>query len=157
MLKLDENRVFDLLAFFEGRTTATGVFEDRSGRLKRRFTVDLAGRETADGLILGEQFLFDDGERQNRVWTLVRKGNHRFSGTCGDAARDAVGRFEPGRAHLDSTLRIPVGNRLVAMDFADVFYDVGSGSVLNRSVVSKWGVRLGQVLIVFSKPAQRSP
>ena len=37
------------------------------------------------------------------------------------------------------------------MRFDDVFYDTGDGTVLNRSTVSKWGIRLGQVLILFRK------
>lgn len=37
------------------------------------------------------------------------------------------------------------------MTFKDVFYDTGAGTVLNRSTVSKWGIRLGQVLILFRK------
>ena len=40
---------------------------------------------------------------------------------------------------------------MIAMDFADLFYDTGGGTVLNRSTVSKWGVRVGQVLILFRK------
>ena len=43
MLKRNDNASFDLLAFFEGRTHASGVFEDRSGRIKRRFTVEPRG------------------------------------------------------------------------------------------------------------------
>ncbi len=37
------------------------------------------------------------------------------------------------------------------MRFDDVFYDTGDGTVLNRSTVSKWGIRVGQVLILFRK------
>ena len=49
------------------------------------------------------------------------------------------------------SLRLKVGKRLVAMHFDDVFYEAGDGAVLNRSTVSKWGIRLGQVLILFRK------
>jgi hypothetical protein len=151
MLKRNEAANFDLLSFFEGRTTAFGVFEDRSGRLKRHFTVEMTGRADGSSLVLEEHFLFDNGERQERTWTLTRGDGDSFTGTCEDAASVAHGRFERGRAFLSSVLRLKVGSRLVAMKFDDVFYDAGEGSVINRSTVSKWGVRLGQVLIQFRK------
>ena len=63
----------------------------------------------------------------------------------------AQGRLDDGRAYLKSCLRLKVGRRFIPMSFDDVFYDAGNGAVLNRSTVSKWGVTLGQVLILFRK------
>ena len=151
MLKLNEHSVFDLLSYFEGRALADGVFEDRFGREKRRFTVSLTGEWRDGSLVLDEDFLFDDGERQHRTWTLRRTSTRRFTGRCEDSVADADGRLEAGRATLRSDLRLRVGSRLVPMRFSDVFYELGGGLVLNRSTVSKWGVRLGQGLILFRK------
>lgn len=157
MLKRNDNAHFDLLAFFEGRTSAAGVFEDRFGRQKRRFSVDMMGSAVGNELLLEEDFIFDDGERQKRTWHLTRGTGMEFTGTCEDAVSTARGRFEADKAFLRSELKLKVGSRFVAMCFDDVFYDTGGGTVLNRSSVSKWGVRLGQVLILFRKPDQRSP
>lgn len=157
MLKRNENAYFDLLAFFEGRTVADGVFEDRSGRQKRRFTADMTGTVSGRDLVLDEHFVFDDGERQKRTWHLTRGAGHEFTGICDDAVSPARGRFEADRAFLRSELKLKAGSRLVSMCFDDVFYDTSGGTVLNRSTVSKWGIRLGQVLILFRKPDQRSP
>lgn len=151
MLKRNEAANFDLLTYFEGRTIASGVFEGRSGNLKRRFTVDITGRADGSSLILEEHFLFDDGERQERTWTLTRGNGQSFTGTCADAVSEASGGFGEGRAFLNSSLRLRVGKRQIVMQFEDVFYDTGNGTVLNRSTVSKWGIRLGQVLILFRK------
>lgn len=151
MLQRKEQSNFDLLAYFEGHTTADGVFEDRKGRIRRRFTVDMTGRFEADRLILDEHFVFDDGERQQRTWTLVRRSADRFTGTCPDSVSEAEGRFADGAAYLLSDMRLKVGKRLIAMRFDDTFYEAGAGLVINRSAVSKWGIRVGQVLIVFRK------
>jgi hypothetical protein len=151
MLKRNDTASFDVLAFFEGRTLADGIFEDRSGKVKRRFTVDMTGKADGNTLTLDEAFLFDDGERETRTWILQRGEGQTFTGTCADAVTAAHGRFEPGRAYLSSELRIAVGSRRIAMRFDDVFYQTGGGTVLNRSTVSKWGIRVGQVLILFRK------
>jgi hypothetical protein len=152
MLKRNEASHFDLLSYFEGRTLAAGVFEGRSGQQKRRFSVEMTGRADGSSLVLDELFLFDDGERQQRTWTLTRGDDQSFTGTCEDAVSEASGSFDQGRAYMNSTLRLKVGKRLIAMNFADVFYDTGDGAVLNRSTVSKWGITFGQVLILFRKP-----
>ena len=151
MLKRNEQTNFDLLAYFEGRTTADGVFEDRKGRIRRRFTVEMMGRFAGNSLSLDEHFVFDDGERQQRTWTLVRRSGVSFTGTCPDSVSEAQGRFADGAAYLESELRLKVGKRQVAMRFDDAFYEAGAGLVLNRSTISKWGFHIGQVLIVFRK------
>jgi hypothetical protein len=151
MLKRNEAAHFDLLSYFEGRITASGVFEGRGGAPKRRFNVDMIGRAEGSSLVLEEHFLFDNGERQERTWTLTRGAGQSFTGICEDSVAEARGSFEHGRAYLSSSLRLKVGSRLVAMRFDDVFYDTGAGTVLNRSTVSKWGIRVGQVLILFRK------
>ncbi|WP_395688858.1 DUF3833 family protein [Aestuariivirga sp.] len=151
MLKKNDSARFDLLAYFEGHTLAHGVFEDRGGRIKRRFAVEMTGRWEAGAMVVDEDFLFDDGERQQRCWTLVPKTSLTFTGTCADAVGEAHGHISDGCAYLRSTLRIKVGSRLISMDFDDAFYDGGGGLVLNRSTVRKLGIRVGQVLIAFRK------
>ena len=79
--------------YFEGRTLASGVFEGRSGRLKRRFTVELTGRAEGNTLVLEEQFLFDDGERQERTWTLTRGDGQSFTGTLRGCRFRGTGQF----------------------------------------------------------------
>ena len=38
----------DLFAYFEGKTRAWGIFEGRSGELKRQFTVDMAATDRVE-------------------------------------------------------------------------------------------------------------
>lgn len=157
MLKRNDAAPFDLLSWLEGRTHAFGVFEDRKGRPRRRFSVELTGTAEANSLRLHERFVFDDGERQERTWVLARGADGSFTGRAEDSVSDAHGRFAEGVAYLSSELRIKVGSRTIAMRFDDAFYEAGPGLVLNRSTMSKWGIRLGQILIQFRKDDQRSP
>jgi hypothetical protein len=157
MLKRNETAPFDLLSWLEGRTHASGVFEDRRGRVRRRFSVELTGAAEGSALRLHERFVFDDGERQERTWLLTRGPGGSFTGRAEDSVSDASGRFAEGVAYLSSELKLKVGQRLIAMRFEDAFYPSGPGLVLNRSTMSKWGIRLGQILIQFRKDDQRSP
>ena len=96
---------FSLLEFFEGNSIAYGIFEDRFGTLKRRFKVNIAGevsqQETAgkiiDQIVLTEDFIYEDGETQQRIWTISKKisedGNALYQGVASDvtSAADSVG------------------------------------------------------------------
>lgn len=157
MLKRNDRAPFDLLSWLEGHTHALGVFEDRKGRVRRRFSVEMNGTAEGSALRLHERFVFDDGERQERTWVLTRGPGGTFSGRAGDSVSEAHGRFEEGVAYLTSELKLEIGSRSIVMRFDDAFYEAGPGLVLNRSTMSKWGVRLGQILIQFRKDDQRSP
>jgi len=157
MLKRNDTAPFDLLSWLEGRTLAEGVFEDRGGRVRRRFTVELNGTADANSLRLNERFIFDNGERQERTWVLTRGPGRIFTGRAEDSVSEAHGRFDEGVAYLSSKLWLKAGKRKIAMHFDDAFYPAGAGLVLNRSTMSKWGIRLGQILIQFRKADQRSP
>lgn len=157
MLKRNDAAPFDLLSWLEGPTHAVGVFEDRKGRVRRRFTVEMTGDADGNTLKLHERFVFDNGERQERTWMLTRGSGGTFTGRAEDSVSEAHGYFGDGVAYLTSELKLKVGQRSIAMRFEDAFYEAGPGLVLNRSTMSKWGLRLGQILIQFRKTDQRSP
>jgi len=60
--------------FFTGKSIAYGIFEDRFGNLRRQFRVNLNGNLDGNRLVLDEEFLYDDGERASRTWTIDRLG-----------------------------------------------------------------------------------
>lgn len=157
MLKRNDTAPFDLLSWLEGRSLAQGVFEDRRGRARRRFSIETNGTPDGNTLRLHERFVFDDGELQERTWVLTRGAGGSFTGRAGDSVSEAHGRFERGVAYLRSELLLKIGSRHIAMCFDDAFYEAGPGLVVNRSTMSKWGIRLGQILIQFRKDGQRSP
>lgn len=73
----------DIFTWFQGKTEAWGMVQDRSGKQIRRFHVEIAGDVIGDTLTLNEHFVYDDGEKQQRVWHIRRVGNDRYEGTAG--------------------------------------------------------------------------
>ena len=142
---------FDLRQFFNGPLTAHGMFQDRSGKVLRRFTVSMQGRWQGDSGVLDEQFRYDDGETQRRVWTLKKLPDGRYSGTAADVVGEASGRTAGFALFWDYTLRLPVDGKEYQVRFDDWMYQLDARSVLNRSVMSKFGVRLGEVTLYIRK------
>ncbi len=142
---------FDFMRFFEGRARAVGVFEDRFGRLRMRFHVEMAGSWQGEIFELDEVFTYETGERERRRWTLYPGDGGTFRATCRDAASDAQGRALPGMVEMTYKYRLPVSGRSICFDFLDRLYDMGDGKAINRVRVSKWGIRVGEMTLCFQR------
>ena len=70
----DNRPALKLEEFFDGRSYAYGIFEDRFGNLKRQFRVQIDGQTDGERLRLDEQFIYDDGETARRVWRIDNLG-----------------------------------------------------------------------------------
>ena len=82
----------DLKEFFDGELRAYGILQDRSGRVTRKFEATITAYWRGEEGTLEEHFVFDDGEQQDRTWTLVHLGDNRYTGQAGDVIGTASGR-----------------------------------------------------------------
>jgi len=101
--------------------------------------------------VLDEHFTYDDGEKQRRVWTLKKQADGSYTGTADDVVGQASGRTEGFALFWDYTLRLPVDGQVYEVRFDDWMYQLDERTLLNRSVMSKWGVKLGEVTLFFRK------
>ena len=148
----DEKPVFDLQQYFNGDITAHGIFTDRSGKVVRRFTVLMKCHWEGNTGVLDEAFSYSDGKKERRVWTLTKHADGRYSGTAGDVVGEAQGQAAGNAFQWNYTLKLPVDNSVVEVQFDDWMYLVDERVMLNRAVMSKFGFRLGEVTLSFYKP-----
>ena len=147
-----ETPKLDLRTYFNGPLTAHGVFIDRSGRVVKRFTVKMVGTWQGDTGVLEEDFFYSDGSTERRVWTLKDLGNGQWSGTAGDVAGEARGEVAGNAFNWQYTLKLPVDGRVYEVQFDDWMYLMDDKIMLNRAVMSKFGITLGQVMLTFVRP-----
>lgn len=146
-----ERPVLDLREYFNGTLDAHGVFQDRSGEVVKRFHVLIeAGWEGNIGT-LDEHFTYSDGTTQRRVWTITRHGDGRYTGTAGDVIGEAVGEAAGNALRWRYVLELPVDGKTYHVDFDDWMFLMDERVMLNRSVMSKFGFRLGEVMLSFYK------
>lgn len=147
---------FDLFSYFEGKTYAWGQFQSRSGEVKRRFYVDITGTIEGDTITLDEQFVYDDGETEQRIWVIQRIAPNTYRGTAGDVIGEAHGRTEGSVFHWTYTLDLPFRNSTIAVNFDDWMFLQSDEVMLNRATVSKFGFRVGEVTLFFNKQGPAS-
>jgi uncharacterized protein YceK len=150
----DSSQPLDLFDYFEGQTRAWGLFEDRFGRLRRQFQVDITGTVDGDTLVLDESFLYADGERQQRSWTIRRTGESSYKGQAADVVGEAQGNTGGNALHWTYIMDLKVGERQVRVAFDDWMFLQPDGVLLNRARVSKFGLEIGSVTLAFMKSSQ---
>ena len=77
--------------YLSGNVKAWGILQNRSGKVTRQFSADLNGKWDGKQLILDEKFIWNDGEIQNRQWTIDKIDDHNYEGTAGDVVGTAKG------------------------------------------------------------------
>ena len=148
----NERPVLDLRAYFNGPVKAWGMFQDRSGKVVKRFTVNIDAKWEGDTGTLDERFVYADGSTQRRVWTIKREGSQRYIGTADDVVGVAVGEASGNALRWRYVMALPVEGKVYNVDFDDWMFLMDEHVMLNRSAMSKFGFRLGEVTLSFTKP-----
>lgn len=138
--------------YFAGKTRAHGLFVDRFGDLRRQFVVDIDGTWDGETLTLTEDFVYDDGEIQQRIWIIQKTGPHAYEGRAADVIGRATGTAYGNALNWRYKLALKVGESTWNVDFDDWMFLQDDDVIINRAEVSKFGFKLGDVTIVFSKP-----
>lgn len=86
-----EQPVLDLPHYLNGTLDAWGIFQGRSGEVKKRFHAVIEARWEGDTGVLDEHFKWSDGTTSRRVWTLKRQPDGSYRGTADDVIGEAVG------------------------------------------------------------------
>lgn len=147
------SRNLDLERFFDGTLVAHGQFQDRFGTVRARFRVDMEGHWDGQTLRLDEDFTYDDGRKDNRVWTLTKTGPEEWQGTAPDVIGVATGREKGDTFNWTYTVDLPQGDSTLRVQFDDWMWKMSESRLINRAYVSKLGVTVGEVIIFFEKPA----
>jgi hypothetical protein len=146
-----EKPPLDLKTYFNGELVAHGIFTDRSGKVVRRFTVQMTGSWAGNQGTLDERFTYSDGKTERRVWRLTDEGNGRWTGRADDVLGVAEGRAAGNALNWRYTLKLPVDDTVYEVQFDDWMFLMDERVMLNKAVMSKFGIRLGEVTLAFYK------
>lgn len=145
-------RNLNLEEFFEGRTVAYGQFQDIFGTVRRRFEVEINGTWDGETLTLVEDFLYEDGSTEQRVWTLVKTGAETWRGTAPGVIGEAFGEERGDAFNWRYTIDLPVPDGTLRVTFDDWMWLLTEDRLLNRAYMKRFGVDIGEVIITFEKP-----
>ena len=152
---------FSLFEFFEGDSLAYGIFEDRFGNLRRRFKVNISGsisQQTINGrdveqITLVEDFVYEDGEKQQRIWTITKdileNGSEIYNGQAQDVIGTAEGSSSGSTFYWQYDVDLNILDKSFRVKFKDWIYQMDDNIAINKATVSKFGIEVGTVTLVF--------
>ncbi|MBL8397262.1 MAG: DUF3833 domain-containing protein [Candidatus Accumulibacter sp.] len=147
-----EKPALDLQSYLNGRLDAWGMFQERGGEVQKRFHVVIDARWDGGTGTLDEQFSWSDGSTSRRVWTLTKQADGSFRGRADDVVGEAIGEVSGNALRWRYVLALPVDGKVYHVDFDDWMFLIDERVMLNRAIMSKWGIRLGEVTLSFVKP-----
>ena len=142
---------FELLEYFDGETTALGLVVDRFGNLQRTFKVKLTGKRDNTKLLLKEYFTYNDGEKEYREWVITKTETGSYEGISKDTIGFARGKKVGNTMRMVYDTTISIGENDIRVSFDDRFIKTDKKVVINRAEILKWGIKIADVTIFFSK------
>jgi hypothetical protein len=148
-----EQPALDLPRYFSGALEGHGMVLDRGGQVQRRFVVRIQATWNGDVGTLDEDFTWSDGKKERRVWTLRRSAGDgsRWIGTAADVVGEAQGVVSGNALNWRYTLDLATDSGRYKIDFDDWMFLIDERVMLNRAVMSFYGVRVGEIVIAFRK------
>lgn len=137
--------------FLAGRTHAEGVFRNTITGSERRLTATLNGKWDGRTLVLAEDFRFADGARDRKTWRLIKRPDGTWTGTREDVIGTAMGVQDGKSFRLSYEADLTSQGSATVVRFDDVLTQTAPNVVLNRAVVSKFGVKIGEITLTIRR------
>ncbi len=139
--------------YFNGHTKAWGVFQDRFGKVRRQFVVDINGvwNSETQKLILTEDFVYADGEKEQKIWTITKTGPNSYEGHAKNVIGIAKGKSSGNAFNFKYAFKLPVDGNIWNVRFDDWMYLQDDKTLFNKATITRFGIRLGDVYIFFRK------
>ena len=146
-----EQPALDLRTYMNGTIDAWGIFQGRSGEVKKRFHVVIDAKWQGDTGTLDENFKWSDGTTSHRLWKLTRQADGSFIGRADDVVGEAVGMVAGNTLRWRYVLALPVDGKVYNVDLDDWMFLMDDRVMINRSYMRKWGFNLGEITLTFVK------
>ena len=137
--------------YLSGNVKAWGILQNRSGKVTRQFSADLNGKWDGKQLILDEKFIWNDGEIQNRKWTIDKIDEHNYEGTASDVVGTAKGYSYGPTFKFEYVLLVPVKGREIKITFDDWIFMQDETVAINRAKMTKFGFKVAELTVMFIK------
>lgn len=149
--------------FFNGELTAHGIVKNYRGHVVRHFNATIRASWNEGIGTLDEDFIFDDGETQKRIWTITPnepingKRNKtpssisHYTAVAGDVIGEAPVSVTGNSMFLSYLLTIPYKNDTINVKVDDKMFLVNESTIINESTLHKFGLAVGSITLTILK------
>lgn len=144
---------FDIRQHLSGPILCEGVIYGPLGRVNSRFVADMNGEWDGETGTLAEAFKYADGGEQLRKWHLKMGENGHFTATADDIIGEGKGVQIGATVRLEYRIRLPEKAGGHVLDVTDWMYLMENGSIMNRSQMRKFGLKVAE-LVATMRPVR---
>ncbi len=141
---------FDITDYFSSQVIGHGVIE-RGAKVLGRFDMVVETQQEDGTLLLDETFYFDGREPFNRVWRLTRQVPGVWIGTADNVQGTTTIKIIEGTVYMNYVASFPFKDGMIDLRFNQQLIEMKGGKVLNRSRLSKFGIPVSTVTVIFDK------
>jgi hypothetical protein len=142
----------DIRQYLNGRLEAWGVLFDYTGKADLHFHVTMEGKWNGNVGTLKEDFVYSDGRKDQRTWTITFTDDTNFTATAHDVEGIAIGSQAGNAANMAYVLNAVRGNGdRITLTMDDWLFLVDDKTLINRTKMKKFGVTVGELMIAFKK------
>ena len=98
-----------------------------------------------------EDFTYEDGSTERRVWRLEQTGPETWAGTAEGVVGEATGEERGNAFNWRYTIDLQTPDGPLRVSFDDWLWRMDDQVMINRAYVSKYGVEIGQLSIFFRR------
>lgn len=144
---------FDIRRHLSGPAISEGVIYGPRGRVVSRFVAQMQGEWQGDSGTLSEDFTYGDGDTQARKWHLTMGENGAFTARADDIVGEAQGQQSGPTVQLRYRIRLAESAGGHVLDVVDWMYLMDNGTILNRSEMRKFGIKVAELIATIRPQA----
>ncbi len=142
----------DIRQYLNGPLEAWGMIYDYSGKVDSQFHVTMNGSWVGNKGTLEEHFVFSDGRKDERVWTIEFTDEHNFKATAHDVVGNAEGSQYGNVVNMRYVLDAKrASGSTITLSMDDWLYLMDDKTLINRTKMRKFGLTVGELVITFRK------
>jgi len=120
--------------------------------VRRRCEVKINGTWDGETLRLVEDFVYEDGSTEQRIWLLEKLDEQRWQRTADGVIGISIGEERGDVFNWAYTIDLPVGQgETLRVSFDDWMWLLSGDRLLNRAYMKRFGVTIGEVIIYFER------
>lgn len=149
----DQKPQLDMVKYLTGHTTAWGMAQSRSGKVVKRFRIEMTGVPVGSNAVqVHEHDIYSDGKIEDHEWLIRDEGAHTVVATSDQIVGEATGDQYGNALNWHYTLKVRMDSGSVwRFSISDWFFQQTRCLLINRTYGSKLGFHAFDVITFFRK------
>jgi len=143
--------ILDIRNELRGTILCEGIIYGPLGRVSSRFVAEMNASWEGNTGTMTEHFRYDNGNTQDRIWTLTLGNDGQIKATAPDLVGEGHGQQAGPAVSLNYRITLPKSAGGHTLSVIDWMYICENGTIMNRSQFRKFGIKVAELVATMRK------